>query len=266
MKVKFSSDVPNNGGKVPLKAGVVQFSPAYGRVADNLDRLGDLVAEGVRQGAQLLVLPEMAWTGYLWPDAPTLSPWAETAGQGPGQDRLAEWARRWDVALVFGFPERAAGGLFNSQALVTPDGGALPVYRKTHLFEADEWWASPGDTGYRQWASPWGLLGSGICMDLNYPDLADYHGSSGTDVLVFSTNWLDQGVDIVPYWEEKLRGSDGRGFRGPALFANRGGEEFGVAFRGQSAVFFDARCIASLPGKDDGVLVVDLPTTSDRER
>jgi hypothetical protein len=71
---------------------------------------------------------------------------------------------------------------------------------------------------------------------------------------------LDQDFDVVPYWLDRLKGSDGSGFRGPALFANRGGEEFGVAFRGQSSIFLDGTCLATLEGKDDGVLVVDLPT------
>ncbi len=240
-----------------LKAGVVQFSPSYGRVVDNLDRLEGLVRQGVAQGADLLVLPEMAWTGYLWPDAKTLAPLAEQAGRGTGQDRLAEWSRRWDVSLAFGFPESAPTGLFNSQGLVTPDGKAHPVYRKTHLFEADEWWTTPGETGYLQWDTPWGLVGSGLCMDLNYPDLADFHGRNQTGLLAFSTNWLDQDFDVISYWEERLGGSDEQGFTGWALFANRGGEEFGVKYRGQSSIFFNRRCVATLPGKDNGVLVVE---------
>ncbi len=244
---------------MPLKAGVVQFSPSYGKVEGNLDQLEELVAEGVRQGAKLLVLPEMAWTGYLWGRAGDLQPLAEPAGAGPGQTRIAQWSKQWEVLVAYGFPEAAGSDLFNSQGLASPDGLLHPVYRKTHLFEADEWWARPGDTGYLQWPSPWGPVGSGLCMDLNYPDLADEHARRGTAILAFSTNWLDQDFDIVPYWEEKLRGSGG-GFQGLALFANRGGEEFGVPFRGQSAVFWQGRALASLSGKDDGVLVVEVPT------
>jgi len=245
---------------MPLKAGVVQFSPLYGRVVDNLNRLEALVTEGVGQGAELLVLPEMTWTGYLWSDPAAVLPYTESAGRGWGQDTMASWARRWGVTLVYGFPERDGNRLYNSQGMTSPNG-VLPVYRKSHLFEADEWWALPGDTGYLQWPSPWGTVGTGICMDLNYPDLADFHAAAGTKLLAFSTNWLDQDFDVVPYWEEKLAGSDGVGFRGPALFANRGGAEFGVEFRGQSSIFFEGQCLATLPGKDDAVLVVELPKT-----
>lgn len=243
---------------MPSKAGVVQFSPVYGSVGPNLDRLETLVAEGVRQGAQLLVLPEMAWTGYLWPDATTIRPLAEAAGWGRGQDRVAAWARRWQITLVFGFPEADGPRLYNSQGCVGPDGIPRAVYRKTHLFEADPWWAEPGDTGYLRWDSPWGAVGSGICMDLNYPDLVEYHRAAGTPVLAFSTNWLDQDADVIPYWEERLAGVEGRSFEGTALFANRGGAEFGIRYRGQSAIFHRGRVMASLPGKDDGVLVVPL--------
>jgi len=173
---------------------------------------------------------------------------------------MAQWADQWGVALVYGFPEVAQSRLFNSQGVAMPGGAPRSVYRKSHLFEADQWWAAPGDTGYLQWPSPWGPLGSGICMDLNYPDLADYHAATGTAILAFSTNWLDQDFDIVPYWQEKLQGSNGVGFLGLGLFANRGGEEWGVPFRGQSSIFWAGHCVATLPGKEDGVLVIDAPT------
>lgn len=241
---------------MPLKAGVVQFSPLYGRVVDNWVRLEELVTEGAAQGAGLLVLPEMTWTGYLWPNAEAVAPYAEEGGSGPGQARMEALARRLGIWLVYGFPERGADRLFNSQAVAT-SGGPLPVYRKTHLFDADTWWATPGDTGYLQWASPWGPVGSGICMDLNFPDLVDFHTVRESRFLAFSTNWLDQDFNVIPYWESCLAGTEGRGFAGWALFANRGGAEFGVAYRGQSSVFHKGRCVASLPGKDDGVLVVE---------
>jgi len=242
-----------------LKAGVVQFSPLYGRVEDNLERLESLVETGANQGAEILVLPEMAWTGYLWPKKHTLLPRAEQAGSGPGQDRMRELSRRWNLTLLYGFPERGQGGLFNAQGLAAPDGTLGPVYRKTHLFDADTWWALPGDTGYLQWASAWGAIGSGICMDLNFPDLSDFHTEAGTEILAFSTNWIDQNFDVLPYWAERLRGSQGPGFQRLALFANRGASEFGVPFRGQSAIFWEGECLASLPGKEDGVLVAEVP-------
>jgi len=142
--------------------------------------------------------------------------------------------------------------------MATPDETFLPVYRKTHLFDADWWWAEPGDTGFLQWTSPWGPVGSGVCMDLNFPDFVEHHVQTGAAILAFSTNWLDQDFDVVPYWEERLVGTDGTGFQGLALFANRGGEEYGLRFRGQSSIFLGGRCIATLPGKDDGVLVVEV--------
>lgn len=229
----------------------------YGRVVENLAALGDLVTQAADLGAELLVLPEMAWTGYLWPDAPTLWPLAEETGGGTGQDALQALALRLGVALVYGFPERSGQALYNSQALTTPEGKPQRVYRKTHLFDADTWWAQPGNTGFLQWQWRGRRVGSGICMDLNYPDLVEYHVTGATDVLAFSTNWLDQGFDVVPYWEASL--ATPAPFEGWALFANRSGSEFGVGFRGQSAIFHRGRCLASL-GHQDGVLVIDLET------
>ena len=247
---------------MPLKAGVVQFSPLYGRVVENLDNLERWVQQGAEQGAKLLVLPEMAWTGYLWPNAAALGPFAEEAGFGPGQSRLQAWARRFDLTLVCGFPERCGTAFFNSQTIVTPEGTLGPVYRKQHLFEADTWWAEAGTDPYLQWAWKGFTVGSGICMDLNDPDLVQYHASQKTSVLAFSTNWLDEEFNVIPYWEERLHGAEAP-YEGYALFANRGGQEWGVSFRGQSAIFENGRCLASLSGKDDGVLVAELTGLSD---
>lgn len=95
-------------------------------------------------------------------------------------------------------------------------------------------------------------------MDLNFPDLVGFHVRHQTRILTFSTNWIDQDFDVVPYWEACLAGFEEGPFPGHALFADRGGDEFGVAYRGQSAIFTAGRCVARLEGKDDGVLVTDL--------
>ena len=95
-------------------------------------------------------------------------------------------------------------------------------------------------------------------MDLNYPDLAQYHRLNGTALLAFSTNWVDEGADIHPYWLDCLSGTGSDGYTGPALMADRGSSEYGIGFRGQSAVLCRNEVVAALPGTDDGVLVVDL--------
>ena len=210
---------------MPLKAGVVQFSPLYGQVEQNLQRLETLVHAGVEQGAEILVLPEMAWTGYLWPSQHHVDHVAEVAGLGPGQDRLRAWARLYQVALVAGYPEREGELYFNSQTLVAPSGEIAVPYRKRHLFQADTWWASEGGASFRQWCWNSVSVGSGICMDLNYPDLVGFHAQNGTAILAFSTNWIDEGFDVIPYWEDRLSGAgETPPFRGLALFADRGGE------------------------------------------
>jgi predicted amidohydrolase len=47
-----------------LTTGLVQFTPKMGDIAANLEKIIDLTGEAARQGAQMIIFPELAMTGY----------------------------------------------------------------------------------------------------------------------------------------------------------------------------------------------------------
>ena len=108
-----------------MKVGLYQFSPVFGEVKTNLDRVASQI-EAIE--CDLLVLPEFAMTGYQFISKDEIMSLAEPVPDGPTTIRLSELARSRNMYVVAGLPERRGNQLFNSAVLVGPQG-FLGVYR-----------------------------------------------------------------------------------------------------------------------------------------
>ncbi|RME25269.1 MAG: carbon-nitrogen hydrolase family protein, partial [Deltaproteobacteria bacterium] len=93
-----------------MKLAAVQYRPPHGRPDRARRELARRVRAAIDAGARLVVLPEMATTGYVWPDAAALRPHAEPA-RGPTFEALRAEARTGGGAwVVCGFAEQADDG------------------------------------------------------------------------------------------------------------------------------------------------------------
>ncbi|MBL9006599.1 MAG: carbon-nitrogen hydrolase family protein [Myxococcales bacterium] len=214
------------------RVAALQFKAQKAQPEQSLAALCALIEQAAQAGADLVVCPEMATSGYLFADAATIAPRCEpaTAGSFP---TLSALARRHGLYLVCGYPEHAPTQspsaaaqpprLYNSARVIGPDGSLVYNYRKRLLFSADTTWATDGDTPYPIVDTPLGRLCVGICMDLNDDRFVDFlreHSATQPLIVAFCTNWLDQGSDVLPYWCYRLRG-----FRGVFIAANTFGDE-----------------------------------------
>lgn len=238
-----------------MKLAAVQYRPPKGQVPIARAALVDRVAEAARNGAGLIVCPEMATSGYVWDNAAELTPHAEPA-DGPTARALGEVARAHGAWVVCGFPELAPDGLFNAALVIGPSGRLVCTYRKILLYEADLPWSRAG------WQrivirTRFGAMSPAICMDLNDPRLTHFLERTDPAVVAFCTNWVDSGEDMLPYWRERL------GFwRGWFVAADTWGEDRGVLFYGRSAILApDGRAAALGPVAGDDILYAeaDLP-------
>ena len=156
--------------KVTIACG--QFVPAAGDPAANRDTIAAQAREAARQGAAVLVLPELCLSGYPLPAAAPF--WAVDTGSAEIQ-QLAECARREGIALCLGFAERSAEKLFNSMLFIDNTGVVRAVYRKVHLWVTEKEWALPGKsfTGFDPGPRLSGLrAGMWICYDTRFPECA----------------------------------------------------------------------------------------------
>jgi predicted amidohydrolase len=230
-----------------MKVAAVQYKAVKGDKRASLARLAAL-ADEAGGGAHLLVLPEMAATGYVFANREAIEPHAEHS-EGETFQVLRKIARERRCWIVSGFAERDNDRLYNSAHIIAPSGDLHACYRKTLLYDTDKTWALPGDSGYVRVETPVGAFTVGICMDLNDDRFIHWCRAADVRAIAFPTNWLDQGANVWPYWAWRLEGV-------PAALvaANTYGPEEELRFIGESAVIQGRRLLASAPPSGDCII------------
>jgi predicted amidohydrolase len=179
---------------LPFVAAAVQVPPVPGpltpeTVKANLDTCVDHLDRCVAAtAAELVVLPEAASTGFT----PGVDPhrlWDLVSEvPGPVTEPVTDAARRLGVHVVFGTYERGPerGTVYNTAAVIGPDGRVLGAYRKTHLFcgedRAGGGWVTPGDRAVVV-DTDLARIGLMICFDGDFPELARIEAVLGAEVI-----------------------------------------------------------------------------------
>jgi predicted amidohydrolase len=165
-----------------------QLAPRIGDLAANRDASLRAIAEAVEAGADVVVLPELVTSGYVFERAEE----ALAAAIPRTDPLLGEWAQaaaRGGAVVVGGFCERGEDGhVYNSAALV--DGsGVRAVHRKTHLWDREKLWFRPGDRPPPVVDTAAGRIGMLICYELEFPELTRQLALAGAELLAVPTNW-----------------------------------------------------------------------------
>jgi len=164
-----------------------QLAPALGDPAANRELAADAVADAAARGADVVVLPELVSSGYAFESQAEARASAEAA-DGATVTRWARLAADYQIVIVGGFCEIAAGELFNSAALVDP-GGLRCVYRKAHLWDSEGRWFSPGSAAPPVIATRHGRIAVLICYDLEFPEWVRLPALDGAQLLCAPVNW-----------------------------------------------------------------------------
>ena len=168
-----------------LRAATVQFQHMPGDKTANLEVVGRLTIEAVKQGAELVVFPEMCLTGY-WHlrnlPQKDLEALAESVPEGECTQALLALAKEHHVSVGAGFIERGEDGrLFNSYVVAMPDGRTV-CHRKLHAFINEH--ISCGDD-FTVFELPNGTrAGILICYDCNLGENVRINALRGVEVLI----------------------------------------------------------------------------------
>lgn len=189
-----------------MKAAAVQFAPVFKDLTANLDTMGQLAMEAAKAGAELIVFPELATTGYSFSSREEAQPFSEPLlaekGPSPSLDHMTHISKGTGAAIAWGFVEDAQEKLFNSQCLVTPDG-RYATYRKRNLWACDFWWATPGDVSPTiiEWKGR--KIGLLVCRDIRDKSdaAAEIYEPGDADIVAFSSNFGNGPIPAVSWVE-----------------------------------------------------------------
>ena len=111
------------------------------RVDANTELIAAAITEAVGAGADIIVLPELATSGYMLADAEE----ARSVALTPDSPEFGQWVAAVDDSVaILGFCEIGDDGRLYNSAAVIDSGGVVAVYRKTHLWDREKLIFTPG--------------------------------------------------------------------------------------------------------------------------
>jgi predicted amidohydrolase len=236
-----------------MRIAAMQMVAQKGDVAANLAMIAEAAAAASAEGAALLVTPELATTAYGSGDL--IRSLAEPA-DGAQVGKLADMAKRNDIAIVAGFAERVGELIYNSAAFVAPDGGR-EIFRKCHLYgDYERGLFAPGDRPPGVFAFGGLKLGILICYDVEFPESVRHLASAGADIIAVPTAQPD--TPDAPFIAEKIL--QVRSFENSLaiIYADHAGADDRFAYAGRSGITFpDGSDAARAAASGPALLVAD---------
>jgi predicted amidohydrolase len=194
---------------------LVQFKPVRRDVKTNIKKVQALL-NGI--SADLVVLPELANSGYLYENHKSIKPFAESnQGDGDFLSSLIDLAASTKGIIITGYAELDGNHIFNSAAAVS-EKGVIENYRKTHLYADEKLLFEPGNSGFKVLESQGVKIGIMICFDWIFPESVRTLALGGAQIIAHPANL------VLPFCQEAMitRSIENKVF---TITANRIGQE-----------------------------------------
>ncbi|MFH1700661.1 MAG: nitrilase-related carbon-nitrogen hydrolase [Candidatus Zixiibacteriota bacterium] len=173
----------NKKSSYDFRVGILQFKPKLGDVEYNLGAIKRYLS---RRKFDLAVLPELATTGYNFPNRGYLENVSETRN-GKSSEFFKYLSAKTGGAIVWGMAEKCRGKIYNTAILTTPEGDQF-YYRKTHLFFREKELFNPGNTGFNVFEWRGVKIGLMICFDWIFPEAARTLALKGSQIICHPSN------------------------------------------------------------------------------
>lgn len=240
-----------------IKIAGVQMDVRIGDARRNLATMRDRLSLTTKAGAWVTVFPECVTTGYCFE---SLAEAMELAQPRLGENfqAIQQFCEEFNTHVVYGYLETDQGLLFNSAALVGPEG-MLGNYRKLHLpFLGVDRFTTPGNRlDVIEVKSLGGQvvdlrIALNICYDCSFPEASRVLMLKGADLIALPTNWPPTSglaSEFIPnaralenhvYFMSVNRVGLERGFTfiGKSKFCDPSGREVDSANHNQEAIIY----------------------------
>ncbi|ANB14338.1 Nta1p [Sugiyamaella lignohabitans] len=194
-----------------LNVAVLQLNPRIGQVSANIERANRILrnhgflnetGQPNRRPLDLLILPELAFTGYNFKSRDHITPYLEPTSSGVSSKWAMDISKSLNCHTLVGYPELCSksNNIYNSAAMFSPSGKVLFNYRKSFLYSADvDWGCSESPDGFQSYTPEFesvalkGLkVQVGICMDLN-----PYKFEAPFEKFEFANSALENDVSLI---------------------------------------------------------------------
>jgi predicted amidohydrolase len=257
---------------VAFKVAIAQVNPKLGDLHSNLALYEEKIRQGVKQGADLVLFPELSLTGYFLRD---MVPDVALKLAAPEIERLKKLSR--EVSFVAGLVEEGPDYRFYNAAVYFERGEVRHVHRKVYLptygmFDEQRYFAR-GDR-VRAFDTRFGRVAMLICEDLWHPSTIYLAALDGALAVLCPSSSPLRGItegepqdDNARYWE-LINRAYAETFGLFVVYGNRVGFEDGVGFWGGSEVIdpFGRKIAKAKYYDDDFVAAEILPEAVRRKR
>lgn len=199
-----------------LTIAAVQLNSVIGQIEANIKKASKIVEFAFSKKndshPDLIVLPELAITGYNFRNKKQIEPYLEVKGKGRSYKFGRLLSEEYHCHTLIGYPEKLPLSkpqnnykIYNSAVLISPTGKVIHNYRKTFLYETDEQWGcEESPKGFEAFDIE--IRGRvfktaiGICMDLNpYKfqapfekyEFTNFCYKNDVDLVLVPTAWLN---------------------------------------------------------------------------
>ncbi len=217
-------------------AVLAQIKPKLGCTADNLTLIEMQITKAREAGADLIVFPELAISGYFLKD---LVP--EVALRLDSAEILRLTELSCGISIVIGFVEESDDYHFYNSALYLEDGAIRHLHRKVYLptyglFDEQRYLAR-GES-FRAFDTKFGRFGMLICEDMWHLSASYILAMDGATTLICLSSSPARGIEgdspgSATAWQ-KLVSTTAMFLNCRVLYCNRVGYEDGVNFWGGS--------------------------------
>ena len=168
-----------------VKLAGIQFAGKKGQKDENIRSMTRMIRQAAVKGAQVIVTPEMALSGFM--NTAAEKQLAEPI-PGPSTKIFGDLAKELDLHILLGMPEKRGDDFSNAVAIIGRDGQVNGVYRKivmncneaaTGCLAGDhlDVWRFETETGAM-------TAGINICADIGNPEHARVPTLKGADVIL----------------------------------------------------------------------------------
>lgn len=186
-----------------VKIALGQFASIHGETQQNLNKMLTMTDQAAESGADLIVFPELAYSGYFCTSY-QMQQCAEKQ-DGPFVQVLREKAKDKSIHIIAGYPEAGdiTGRLYNSCIFIDDDGNVIENMRKVYAWGKEKLVFAEGKR-YPVVKTKFGNVGMLICYDIEYPEPSRIETLKGAEIIVDCSVWS---VPAERRWHVDLAGN-----------------------------------------------------------